>query len=397
MKISDLEQHPNPLAQHYQHFRVAERLLFTGHSHQAWPDCGLQGQIQAWQDAAEFVDNKWERAEQKAERVRQGFAHLLNDDTGDYALGQNTFELVLRFLSALPLRQKSRIVTSDSEFHSMRRVLNRLTEEGLEVVKVASQPVDTFVERLCAAINAKTAAVCCSKVFYDSGVIAGNLKPLAERCAVEDCKLLVDAYHCINVVPFSVKEEGLEQAYIVGGGYKYCQLGEGNCFIRLPANCQLRPIATGWYGEFDSLSQTVQDTTVYVSGPARFAGATYDTTSHYRAAEVFNFFQEQALEPKLLREISQHQIALLQHAFLEFDLNPEQIQLDSAVPLDRRAGFITFYSNHANLLARTLKAAGIHCDSRGKVLRFGPAPYLSNQQCMSAMEGLREAVLKTLN
>src|SRR2546422_10697370 len=35
-----------------------------------------------------------------------------------------------------------------------------------------------------------------------------------------------------NVLPFSLRTERLAQAFVVGGGYKYCQLGEGNCFLR---------------------------------------------------------------------------------------------------------------------------------------------------------------------
>ena len=46
----------------------------------------------------------------------------------------------------------------------------------------------------------------------------------------------------------------------------------------------------------------------YGQGGDRFAGATYDPTSHYRAAAVFDFFRERGLTPELLREVSQHQI-----------------------------------------------------------------------------------------
>ena len=35
----------------------------------------------------------------------------------------------------------------------------------------------------------------------------------------------------------------------------------------------------------------------YGVGPARWAGATYDPTSHYRAERVFEFFLEQGLTP----------------------------------------------------------------------------------------------------
>ncbi|MGE5144358.1 MAG: kynureninase, partial [Acidobacteriota bacterium] len=47
---------PTALARHYARFRVAERVLLTGHSHQAWPDVGFAAHQQAWLDAAEYVD-----------------------------------------------------------------------------------------------------------------------------------------------------------------------------------------------------------------------------------------------------------------------------------------------------------------------------------------------------
>ena len=91
------------LADHYSRFRVRERLLLTGHSHQAWPDVSFDAQQRAWLDAAELVDDKWERAAEQAVRVQAGFRLLLNDTDGDIALAQNTHEAVVRLLSALPL------------------------------------------------------------------------------------------------------------------------------------------------------------------------------------------------------------------------------------------------------------------------------------------------------
>src|SRR5438093_4001281 len=109
--LPDLQHHPNPLAAHYSRFRVAERLLLTGHSHQAWPDVGFEGQMEAWRDAAECVDEKWERAAAKADRLRRGFARLLGSEASEIALGGDTHELVTRFLSALPLASRPRLVS----------------------------------------------------------------------------------------------------------------------------------------------------------------------------------------------------------------------------------------------------------------------------------------------
>mgnify|MGYP001556365702 CR=1 FL=1 len=52
MDPAELYRTPNALAPHYSRFHVAERLLLTGHSHQAWPDVGFEAQSEAWLDAA---------------------------------------------------------------------------------------------------------------------------------------------------------------------------------------------------------------------------------------------------------------------------------------------------------------------------------------------------------
>ena len=71
MKVADLYRSPNALAPYYRRFRVEDRLLLTGHSHQAWPDVGFDAHQQAWHDAAEHVDE-----EHGGERSTQE-AHLL--------------------------------------------------------------------------------------------------------------------------------------------------------------------------------------------------------------------------------------------------------------------------------------------------------------------------------
>ena len=258
MKEADAgrESRTNPLAKHYSRFRVAERLLLTGHSHQAWPDAGFEGQIEAWSDAAELVDDKWERAFAKADRVRQGYAGLLGAATDEIALGTSTFELVTRFLSALPLAERPRFVSTDGEFHTLRRLLDRLAETGaLEIVKIAAEPVETLAERLAAAIDDRTTAALLSSVLYVSSRIVPDLRVVAEACGRAGAELLLDAYHQVNVVPLSLERDGLAEAFVVGGGYKYCQLGEGNCFLRVPPGREaMRPVLTGWYSEHATLS-----------------------------------------------------------------------------------------------------------------------------------------------
>lgn len=382
---------PNALAPHYSRFRVSERLLLTGHSHQAWPDAGFEGQQQAWLDAAHYVDDKWERAFAQAERVREGFARLLGDIGGGIALAPNTHELVVRLLSALPLRTRPRLVTTDGEFHTIRRQLDRLEEEGVEIVRVAESPPESVADRLSEAVDDRTALVLVSAVFFDTGRIARGLRGVAQRCRRYGALLLVDAYHALNVVPFSLADEGLEDAFVVGGGYKYCQLGEGNCFLRLPRDTELRPVVTGWYSEFTALAERKRgERVVYGQAGDRFAGATYDPTSHYRGAAVFDFHRSQGLTPALLREVSRHQIELLAAEFDRLDLDPAVLSRDQAVPLEEIGGFLALRSPVAGALTGRLRTRGVWVDARGNVLRLGPAPYLSDRQLEDAVGVLGE-------
>lgn len=386
MNPSDLYRSPNAIAGDYSRFRVSERILLTGHSHQAWPDCGFLGQQRAWLDAAEFVDDKWPAVFERVERVRQGYASLLNEPDAEIAFDQNTFHLVARLLSALPLGRRPRIVTTDGEFHTIRRLLQRLAEEAIEVVAVPIAPAASLAERLALEIDDRTALAICSSVMFQSASIVPELPTIAAACAKHGCEFLIDVYHHLNVVPF--EPTGLQQAFFVGGGYKYCQLGEGVCFLRIPKGCQLRPILTGWFAEFESLASTASKMVEYGDGSARFAGATFDPTSFYRAASVFEYFRERELTPEILREVSQHQIGLLAERFDALDLDSVVIARDRAMDLTQVGGFLVLRSPQAAEISQRLKSQGVWTDYRGDALRLGPAPYLSDEQLIVALERL---------
>ena len=392
MTAARLHTSPNALAPHYSRFRVGHRLLLTGHSHQAWPDVGLAAQQQAWLDAADLADRKWGRVGDVADRVRARWSALLHDRGGIVALGQNTHELVSRFLSALPLwgrHARPRLVTTSGEFHTIRRQLARLGEvAGVELVKVEAYPAATLAERLAAAVDARTSAVLVSSVLFETSAIVPDLSAVAAACVRDGAELLVDAYHHVGVVPFDVHGMGLSAAFVLGGGYKYCQLGEGNCFMRVPPDCHLRPVLTGWFSEFGALAAATAPGEVrYGEGATRWAGATYDPVSHYRAVAVFDFFEAQGLTPALLREISRHQTALIVEQLHGLDLPATVGSVEPLTP-DERAGFVSVRTPHAQRLVEALLAAGVHSDARGEFLRLGPAPYVSDSQLDEAVDRL---------
>ena len=90
----------------------------------------------------------------------------------------------------------------------------------------------------------------------------------------------------------------------------------------------MRPVITGWYAEFDALAAAHapgRPGALRRRAASRFAGATYDPTSHYRAvARRSRFFAERGLTPALLEASYRHQVALLAAEVDALDLPPSR-------------------------------------------------------------------------
>jgi kynureninase len=147
-------------------------------------------------------------------------------------------------------------------------------------------------------------------------------------------------------------------------------------------------MVTGWFAEFARLTESSGGRVTYVEGPDRWAGATYDPTSHYRAARVFDFFAKLLLTPDRLRETSRGQVKLLAERFDALDLDPRVITRDRSLPLERVGGFLALRSPRAGALSERLGERGVLTDFRGEILRLGPAPYVSDAQITAAVEEL---------
>jgi kynureninase len=253
------------------------------------------------------------------------------------------------------------------------------------------------------AVDDRTAAALVSAVLFESARIVPHLEALASACRRRGVELLVDAYHALGVVALPIHALGLTDAWVVGGGYKYLQLGEGNCFLRLPAHAsRMRPVVTGWYASFGTLAEAGggaggaggarADAVPYGPGGQRFAGATYDPTSHYRAARVFRFFADQGLTPELLRQSYLHQLDVLTRVFDALGVPDHVIARDRTAPLTDLGGFLALRTPHALRLQQALAARGVSTDSRGHVLRLGPAPYLADAQLEAAIATLGDVL-----
>ncbi len=354
------------------------RILLTGHSHQAWPDVSRAALLECFDDAARHVDDKWGASVfPKVDEVGRKVLVRMGFDEGDaITFGKSTHELALRLLTCFRASDKPRIVTTDSEFHSLHRQTSRLAEEGFDVVWVPGQPREGLAERLLQAITPETNVVAFSAVMFEDAFVVPRLGDILSAAASVGAVALVDAYHAFNVVPLDWGP-AKETAFVTTGGYKYASFGEGICWLRIPHNCSLRPVDTGWFADFAALEGPRTHAVGYGAGGARFSGATFDPSCFYRASAVLRHWEHFGLTPENLRAISLAQTSRIFDRLTERGFG-DRIATPRAD--DRRGGFVAVRTSAANEKTRALRAKGVFVDSRGDLLRMGPAPYLTNQE-----------------
>lgn len=372
---------PQALRRHYTHFlRSPGRILLTGHSHQAWPDVAREELLRSFDDAAAHVDDKWAAASEAADEVREGVARRIGARADEIALGASTHELVARFLSALDLRTRRHVVSTTGEFHSIHRQLSRLAEAGVEVSFVPAQPVETLAERLAAAVRDDTSALLVSTVLFETASIVPHLAGAVEAAQRRGAHVLLDAYHAFGVVPFEVRDFGADPIFVTAGGYKYAQWGEGCCWLRVPADTELRPVYTGWFSDFASLAEPRDGRPVgYGTRPAdRFTGSTYDPASHYRARGVLRFFDASGLTVERLRALSLAQTERILRALPDDALRTPREAAG-------RGGFVSLEVRDAPAMIARLRERRVFADARGSLVRLGPAPYVTDEELDEAL------------
>lgn len=369
-----------------------ERLHFAAHSHHLWPDASFDAQVRAWVEANHFADRKWDLV--FGEVVPEAQAHVAEElnlpspDTVVFAA--NTHDFLLRIVSGLAARPV-RILTTDGEFHSLRRQAERWEEAGEAVVaRVPLVPFDSFEARFLAAARAGGHdLILVSQVFFKTGQAFEALSALAELADPDGPWVIVDGYHGFMAAATDLSAVS-DRLFYVAGGYKYAMSGEGAGLMHAPDGFCPRPVLTGWFAEFGDLTGPPGGVQ-YRSDAGRFWGATFDSGPLYRFNAVRRMLRDNGLATA---DVSAHALALQSrfHAAVQAGhcgrlgeaevLNP---------PTDGRhqARFLALRHPKAASWRADLLAANVITDVRDDVLRFGFGLYQDEDDLARLIETCR--------
>ncbi len=359
------------------------RLHAAAHSHHPWPDVTFQAHVAAWLDAAERHDHKW--AHVFSTVIPEFQSHVAGrlglSDPSTIAVAPNTHEFVVRLLSCLSVPGTLpsgsvgpvRILTTDAEFHSFTRQVDRLEEDGLVAVqRVPAEPFADLPDRLRAA----TAAgghdlVFFSQVLFDSGYVLGDLAAIVGAVPDPRTLVVIDGYHGYLAVPTDLAAvEG--RAFYLAGGYKYAMAGEGAAFLHCPPGYAPRPPDTGWYAGFSALTTGSGDQVGYAADGSRFLGATFDPSGLYRANAVHRWLDELGID---VADIHAH-VRTLQRRFVDLAAGEPRREalVAGLLPPDvaaDRGNFLTFRVPVADRVEAQLAERGVIVDHRRDRLRIG--------------------------
>lgn len=368
---------------------------YASHSHHYWPDVTRQAMLDYWDDSAKYVDDKWNYFFQnKIPNVQKQIAQILNLTYPEQIVfAPNTHEFVLRILSCFKPGKKIKILTTDSEFYSFDRQINRLLEDKLiEVVKIPTQPFEVFENRFKEHLRAESwDLVFVSQVFFNSGYALSELNEIVEKVNDPQTIVVIDGYHGFMALPTDLK--AIEnRIFYIAGSYKYAQGGEGACFMSVPKNSQLRPMNTGWFAGFSDLNSFSKGVSYNKDGN-RFAGSTMDYSALYRLEASLQLFSEAGIT---VQKIHEH-VQRLQLNFLNDIASWDNIKFNGL--LNEKNLLIHDKSNHGHFLTfemSTVKMtkslhddfnrAGIRTDYRGNRWRFGFGLYQDDHIDLSRLE-----------
>ena len=204
---------------------------------------------------------EWEHWVERAETARGAFARLLHADATEVAVTTSVSQGVNGIVSALPFERgmRNRIVISEYEFPTVGQIAHAQELRGAEVVHVRPDETGAIpIERFAAAIDDRTALVCCTTVSYRTGH-RHDIAEIARIAHEHGALCLADSYQAVGVVDLDVRDLGVD--FVTGGTVKYllASAGLGFLYVRRELLDRLLPTQTGWFADEDIFEMDISD------------------------------------------------------------------------------------------------------------------------------------------
>ncbi len=222
--------------------------------------------------------------------TREQLGRLLNASAEDFVFGPNTSYGLNVCTHGIDWRVGDNIVVPFNEFPSVQYALAHLPALGVEVRSVPWQGSGPTVDQIMAQVDARTRAVICSAIAWDTGYRI-DLEALGARCAAAGCLSIIDGIHAVGAEALDLA--ALHISALSFHGYKWLMAGFG-CgvlYVSPKAIDQIRPVFIGPRGVAGSVMGT-QAEIEWLPGAQRYATGTGNQTSAWALNASLTMIEE---------------------------------------------------------------------------------------------------------
>jgi cysteine desulfurase/selenocysteine lyase len=226
-----------------------------------------------------------------ATEARERLGRLMNVPAAQVALLTNLAEAMAIVANGLEWSAGDEVVIPEQEFSSLVYPWLNLERQGVRVVFVPKSGAATELDRIEAALTARTRVVAVSHVEFQNG-FRHDMAALGRLCAERGVLLAVDVTQSLGVLP--VDAAAWRADVVAAHGYKWLMAMHGiaGLYVSEAAMARIRPTAPGRSsvtGGFESLDYALAwwpDARRYQSGGPNWLGAAAVATSLSLTEEI---------------------------------------------------------------------------------------------------------------
>lgn len=272
---------------------LAGATYLVSHSMGAPPLASRESLERYWNAWATDGPEAWEAWLPELGEIAGGIAALLGAAPNTVSLVPNVSLGQAAIASALTFGpDRDGVVMEALQFPTVTYVWSAWQKYGARIVTVPSDDGRTMsTDRICSAIDERTAVVALSHAAYVSGSIL-EIDAIQARCHEVGAIFVLDTYQTTGIVPLDVSAQGID--VVVGGSHKWLCGGPGCGFlyVRPGLRDRLAPALTGWMAHAEPFAfapapiTLARDTHRYNTGTPTMLGYLVARAGHDAIAEI---------------------------------------------------------------------------------------------------------------
>ncbi len=319
-------------------------------------------------------------------KARHKFAALIGAQVHEVAIAPSVSVALSTIATALDYSKRHKVVMADLDFPTL--IYQWLVKERLGVSSHFVKSADRITlapELFEEAVDAQTALVATSRVFYTSGYIQ-DIRAIADIAHKQGAYILVDDYQGTGQIPINVN--ALDVDFLVTGTLKWLMGGPGLSFVYIREGLLplIEPTITGWFGHRDQF-QFKTDEFTFRMDAARVEMGTPAMPTVYAANGGLDIVQEISVESicERTRYLTNDLIARArEHGWTVHA--PQEPECRSSI--------VMLELEHPQQIVQALVERNIIADYRPGLLRISPYFYNTIEENAIVIDAVAEILAK---